>query len=118
MVHWVKSSGEVMTVHQPELRAASAVRNEVTTIPMVGTTHRKQITSRKILTTELARPWRAPAAPAPGRPRGMARRGLTSPGTGVGGGVVPVVVIVLPPRPGSDAPDRRRKSTRLNSSHT
>src|SRR5918994_1098179 len=109
MVHWVKSSGEVMTVHQPELRAASGVGNEVTMIPMVGTSHRKQMTSRTILTIGLARPWPAPGAPAARRPRGVARRGLTSPGTGVGGGVVPVVVIVLPPRPGSDAPDRRRR---------
>src|SRR5215211_1062606 len=107
MVYWVKSSGEVMTVHQPEVRAASSVRNEVTMIPMVGTSHRKQITSRTILAGQLARP--APGAtPAPRR--GMARRGLTSAGTGVGGGVVPVVVIVLPPRPGSDAPGRRRRA--------
>src|SRR4029453_14817385 len=106
MVHWVKSSGEVMTVHQPEVRAASGVRNEVTMIPTVGIAHRRQSTSRTILTSQLACP--APGA-TPRSRRGCARPGLTSPGTGVGGGVVPVVVIVLPPRPGSDAPDRRRR---------
>src|SRR5215218_4656406 len=96
-----------MTVHHPELRAASGVRNEVTMIPMVGTSHRKQMMSRTALAGQLARP--APGAPR-SVPLGIARRGLTPPGTGVGGGVVPVVVIVLPPRPGSDAPDRRPRA--------
>jgi hypothetical protein len=52
----VRSSGEVMTVHQPELLTASTVRNEVTTTPIVGTSHSKQSTSRTTLTTRLARP--------------------------------------------------------------
>jgi hypothetical protein len=53
-VYWVKSSGEVMTVHQPEVLAASGVRKAVTTIPSVGTIHRKQRMIRATLTTQLA----------------------------------------------------------------
>ena len=70
MVYWVKSSGEVMTVHQPEVLAASGVRNEVTMIPMVGISHSRQSTSRTILTTGEAFPGRLRAPP----PRGGAVR--------------------------------------------
>ena len=55
-MYWLKSSGEVMTVHQPEVLAASGVRNEVTMIPMVGISHRRQSSSRTILTTGVAAP--------------------------------------------------------------
>ena len=45
-----------MTVHQPELLAASGVRKEVTMIPMVGISHSTQSTAMTSLTTGPAQP--------------------------------------------------------------
>jgi hypothetical protein len=58
-VYWLRSNGEVMTVHQPELLAASRVRKEVTTIPAVGITHSRQSATMTSLAAGLARPRRA-----------------------------------------------------------
>src|SRR5215207_10645919 len=79
-----------MTVHQPEVRAASGVRNEVTMIPRVGISHGRQSTSRTILTTGVAAPWPAPGAPAR---RGAARLDLA--GTGVDPDAVTAVLAGL-----------------------
>jgi hypothetical protein len=59
-VNWPVSNGEVSARHQPELFAASEVRNEVITVPAVGIAHSRQTTVTVIRTGQPARAGRRP----------------------------------------------------------
>src|SRR4030095_3654467 len=86
---------------QPLALASSSGRNEVTTVPMIGTIQRKQMNHTAALANGEAAPWRPPASlPLPREKRPPRPRPAALTGAGV---TVVVLLIGLPPRLGTAA---------------